>query len=286
MCAQCQTPTKRGAHLYCSRECADNAKRDLALSLPKLMPTGTCPVCQRQTKRPAIYCSQACYATTLRKERGPCPQCGKPRTSGNVFCSKACSIAAQKAPERFCERPGCFNPIHIKASHYCSSACSSFVRRAVELVEYPAEMVAKIRELRAQGFLNTDLEQMFGITVHQLKRLYSKYNIAFNKSAYSARARPPKKVKRSRKKPGAVMGRPRKHPEPPPKPAKSAPPASQPVHIPLREVYRLGGELGLPRSKRGDINAVSNAWKKANPGHPGFALGTYHPSRTQLYVHT
>lgn len=63
------------------------------------------------------------------------------------------------------------------------------------------------------------------------------------------------------------------------RPAKPPKPVGGPIPIPYREVRRLGADLELPLSKRGDIYAVSNAMKRAQPGHPGFVLADHQPTR-------
>lgn len=63
------------------------------------------------------------------------------------------------------------------------------------------------------------------------------------------------------------------------RPAKPPKQVGGPIPIPYREVRRLGADLELPLSKRGDIYAVSNAMKRAQPGHPGFVLADHQPTR-------
>jgi hypothetical protein len=52
-----------------------------------------------------------------------------------------------------------------------------------------------------------------------------------------------------------------------------------PIPIPLREVYQRSAQLELPRTKRGNIHALNNAMKRAQPDHPGFVLADTQPTR-------
>lgn len=51
------------------------------------------------------------------------------------------------------------------------------------------------------------------------------------------------------------------------------------IPILLREVYQRAAALDLPRTKRGDIDALNRAVRRDKPDHPGFVLADHKPTR-------
>jgi len=128
---------------------------------------------------------------------------------------------------------------------------------------YSPEQAAKIRELWEAkvdiGFISQTINAIgpAQLTIKQLRHVARRFGLK----------RPSLR--------GNKMGlrTPRAHTPKPPR-LKSAP-----IPIPLREVYQRAAQLELPRTKRGDIYALNNAMKHTQPGHPGFVLNDYQPTR-------
>lgn len=268
LCDQCHTnPLKPQAFRYCSRLCAKAAEKARAATRPRLTATGVCPRCGNPTSPGAIHCSSACAHEARALERGVCEHCGGPKRRRRRFCGKACADLARTKPPRFCR---CGAVLSSQANTYCSTRCAADARMAARRAAEPPDLEARVRAGRAAGDSLTTIAERIGVPHQMIKALCSRLGIYWQRVAKPA---PPPKAPKAAKLAKAAAPAKRRHRRaslPDDEPGPRAPG----VRIPLREVYRYAAELGLPRSRAGDIAAVSAAMRRVCPGHPGFLLET------------
>lgn len=121
---------------YCSRECADLARRKVREVVCRR------EACRREftvQKREKVYCSWECSLRdrTERRPRKTCPRCSKEftvrqsRAETQTYCSDVCAKAARAVPETEC--PACetrFKPKQ-RRQQFCSVTCSQVSARRV-----------------------------------------------------------------------------------------------------------------------------------------------------------
>lgn len=133
---------------------------------------------------------------------------------------------------RVCQR--CEKPLSRKQKTYCSLACQRDAARP----KTDSGLNDRIIELAMAGHTMRDISKQLGISLGSVVGRWSRH-------------------KGNLQHPKCLHPSPR-HP--------------RPIAIPLREVVRLAGELGVARRFCTDVQVVSRAMRRANPGHPGLVL--------------
>lgn len=159
-----------------------------------------------------------------------------------------------------CARLGCGNLVKRSTREYCSTDCAALMRRRATRSPCPrcggptqpgrifCSAAHAHEDAREKRTLPPKPCPQCDRHVRDKKRKYCSTTCAnrANSEFQKARHRGVRVVKRATEGP-------------------------QPIMLRLREVYQWGFTLNLPPAKRGDIEAVSRAMQRAEPGHPGFA---------------
>lgn len=284
-CEQCHNPfAARKKRKFCSLSCAHEQQKrvvDVACEhCAKVFPT--------KAWRPNRFCSVVC-AGLARRRNASCKTCGTPlRPRQAMYCSIKCAWEPRRVT-RTCER--CGNPVKLRRQKYCSPECAHPHKKCVvcgnpsRLITkrrltcsaecstarirsprnplYTDELITRIANLASQNMTRREIGESVGLTEGQVSGLCERRKIKLHRRGPLPKPKPIKVVQ-----PRPPVMRAYKLSTPKPKPIRT----DRRESIPLREVYRLGSELGVPLSMRGDIHAVSRAMKAVDPAHPGFRL--------------
>ena len=119
-CAQCQTELTGRQWKYCSTECKETAQR---VERPPCQRCGRAVSTMRNR-----YCSRAC-ADEAKRTRPPCPVCGGKVSRRAKHCSQRCRMVGARTERRVCASCGkvdMVTPRELRdAPRHCSWSCRS-----------------------------------------------------------------------------------------------------------------------------------------------------------------